>query len=196
MTRTCPRRAVTTRDVKKDPQQDTGEWWTGNTVKPHIPRRVTHRTSTLHRLSQRSGSSGPTPGSVAWGSCTGRQPPGNLALKASGASFQESKRTGAIEFTPKGCAQHLTDTRVQDRGSHSTGAGVSLAAALGASAGELGGHCGSQWSTETGQPFLGAPSTTWHWCWWRQRGILPIAPRCQDLAPRWGTSGQASPTPQ
>lgn len=103
-------------------------------------------------------------------------------MKASGASFQESKRTGEIEFTPKGCAQRLTDARVQDRGSHSTGARVSLAAGLGTSAGELGGHCGSQWGIDTGQPFLGAPSTTWHWCWWRQRGNLPIAPRCQDLA--------------
>ena len=73
---------------------------------------------------------------------------------------------------------------------------VSLAAGLGASPGELGGHCGSQWGTDTGQPFLGAPATTRHWCWWRQRGTLPVAPQRQDLTHCWDTSGQASPTPQ
>ena len=122
-TRTCQRRSVTTKDVKKGPQQDAGEWWTGNTVKPHISRWVTHRTNTLHRLSQRSGSSGPMPGSVAWGSFTRRQAP-----KESGFEGQWGFISGAPEdwgnrdFTPKGRTQHLIDSRIQHKSSHLTGA--------------------------------------------------------------------------
>ena len=105
-TRTHQKRSSTTKDIKKEPQQDREEGQSHSIVKSHTPRWATHK--------QENNYIAEVPPQEVKGLSPISGSPEHLVLKVSGACFQESQRAGGSgDSSLKGHTQNLT---LQDPG--------------------------------------------------------------------------------